>query len=274
MTKRNQLDKQYILLFTFILLSIFRTNAQDISSKKIQMGIVLGSGLNMNQVNTKIVTQGKIGTELTVGMNFIKNFNANIGFNSGIEFDFSRFNYGATTSLFYYYSDNQIINKNKLTVDPNNTLYQLTERKYKAIYLSIPTMFVFRTDLIGYNRYFAKFGMKNSFVLKNTVDDNGFVNLTESTNSKMNIQKDLSIYKGAIGISAGTEWNYSGSSSIMFELGYYYGINNLHREKALTGDEQKNMTLFEKTEPILTDIQYSTIKSSQNQIALKISFLF
>ena len=72
MTKQNQLGKQYIVLFTFILLSIFRTNAQDISSKKIQMGIVIGSGLNMNQVNTKIVTQGKIGTELTVGMNFIK----------------------------------------------------------------------------------------------------------------------------------------------------------------------------------------------------------
>jgi hypothetical protein len=118
--------------------------------------------------------------------------------------------------------------------------------------------------------------MRHSFCLKNTSNDKGLIqnSSVQETFERMKLQQDLSIYTGTVGVSAGTEWNYSGSSSIQFELEYYYGINNLHRGAALIGDKQKNMTLFENTAITTTNIQYTTVKSSRNQLALKITFLF
>ena len=106
------------------------------------------------------------------------------------------------------------------------------------------------------------------------MNDKGFADgsAIASENNRMKLKEDVSIYTGSVGISAGTEWNYSGSSSIQFELGYYYGINSIHRGNALFGDAQKNMTLFQNHSS--SDLNYTTLKTSKNQIALKVSFLF
>jgi len=107
--------------------------------------------------------------------------------------------------------------------------------------------------------------MRHNITLKDIVTDKGIL---EKENERMKISKDLAIYSGSIGISAGTEWNYSGSSSIMFEIGYYYGISNLHRGDALIGDADKNKTMYDNQN------RYQTIKSTRNQLAFKLSLLF
>ncbi len=272
------------LILLLILLSTKLVNAQEENNKKIQMGISLGSSLNFNKVDTKLIEELNPAYDLSIGMNIIKNFNENLGFNTGVEFDFSSMKYKFNNIVYYHYSDNEILNKNDKNDNEAYKIFVIEERQEKPIYLTIPTMLLFKTDYIGYNRYFAKFGMRHSFCLKNTTNDKGELdntdiemsqnNSVQKTFERMKLQQDLSIYTGTVGVSAGTEWNYSGSSSIQFELGYYYGINNLHRGDALIGDKQKNMTLFESTEVKTSNIQYTTVKSSRNQLALKITFLF
>ncbi len=236
---------------------------------KLQMGIILSSGLNFNKMNTKIA-EGKIGTDLTVGMNIVKNFNDNLGFVSGFEFDFSRIKYtfGEKDSIYYSYIDSKILNKSD--DQTNSSLFNIRERNQTPIYLSIPTMFVFRTDYMGYNRFFAKFGMRHSIILKSTTDDQSFEKEKKELHN-MDLSSDLRFYKGSIGIACGTEWNYYGSSTMVFELGYYYGINNIHTGDALIGNDiDKNRSLFKKTN--LTS--YTSLKSTQNQLSFKVSFLF
>ena len=264
------------LILLLILLSTKLVNAQEENNKKIQMGISLGSSLNFNKVDTKLIEELNPAYDLSIGMNIIKNFNENLGFNTGVEFDFSSMKYSFNDTAFYQYKDNEILNKNDKNDSETYSLFQIQERQEKPIYLTIPTMLLFKTDYIGYNRYFAKFGMRHSFCLKNTSNDKGLIqnSSVQETFERMKLQQDLSIYTGTVGVSAGTEWNYSGSSSIQFELGYYYGINNLHRGEALIGDKQKNMTLFENTTVTTSNIQYTTVKSSRNQLVLKITFLF
>jgi hypothetical protein len=209
------------------------------------------------------------GYDFTIGVNIIKNFNKNLGFNSGIEFDFSTTKYTFQDTLYYDFKDNLILSKNEINNTENYNRFFLKERTQKPIYLSIPTMLIFKTDFIGYNRYFAKFGMRHNFTLKETTNDTGML---DSINERMTLNKDLAIYSGSIGISTGTEWNYSGSSSMLFEIGYYYGISNLHRGNAIIGEPDKNKTLYtlDKT----NSKNYQTLHSSRNQIAFKISFLF
>ena len=86
----------------------------------------------------------------------------------------------------------------------------------------------------------------------------------------MELPADLSIYKGSIGIASGMEWNYYGTSTMVFELGYYYGINNIHRTNAIIGDVDKNKSLFEK----IDKTSYTTLRNTQNQLTLKVSFIF
>lgn len=264
------------LIFLFVLITSTIVRAQEVNSKKIQMGISLGSSLNFNRVDTKLIEALNPAYDLSIGMNIIKNFNENLGFNTGIEFDFSSMKYKFNDTAFYHYSDNEILNKEDKNDSEKYSIFQIQERQEKPIYLTIPTMLIFKTDYIGYNRYFAKFGMRHSFCLKNTSNDKGLIqnSSVQETFNRMKLQQDISIYTGSIGVSAGTEWNYSGSSSIQFELGYYYGINNLHRGESIIGDKQKKLTLFEKNEIPTSSIQYTSLKSSRNQIALKITFLF
>lgn len=259
-----------LLILCVILTTQVNVKAQTATTHKLQMGIVLSSGLNFNKMTTKIA-DGKVGTDLTIGMNIIKNFNDNLGFVSGFEFDFSRINYTFSDSMFYQYNDSKILTKSDNT--QTGTTFKISERTQTPIYLSIPTMFVFRTDYIGYNRYFAKFGMRHSFALKSMTNDEGkLIGSTETKKlSNMELPSDLSFYKGSIGIAGGMEWNYYGTSTMVFELGYYYGINNIHTGDALIGnDKDKNRSLYEN----LNKTSYSSLKNTQNQLVLKVSFLF
>ncbi len=140
-------------------------------------------------------------------------------------------------------------------------------------------MMLFRTKYIGYFRYFGKFGVRNSFLLKSTIFDSGYdvengVSTPMPNDNMINSKRDLSIYKGAVGISGGAEWNFSGSTCLVAELGYYYGFVNINRSDALTGDSEKNMAVFSNTGALLAPNIYTSIPAKQNQLMLKVSILF
>ncbi len=256
------------IFLLFIILNCTDYLAQQIVDKKIQMGIVLGTSLNINRSESKINKAINPGYDFSIGMNLIKNFNQNLGFNTGIEFDFSTMKYQFQDSIHYDFRENIIYYKSEKNNLETYEKFTLLERKQKPIFLSIPTMFIFKTDLIGYNRYFAKFGMRHNFILKEVVTDTDIKN---NINEKMKVSKDIAFYSGSIGITGGTEWNYSGSSTIQFELGYFYGITNLQRNDAIIGDVDKYKTLYIKEN---NNTIYKTFNSTRNQLSLKISFLF
>ena len=78
----------------------------------------------------------------------------------------------STSPVYYRYTDTEIFRKEE--TPSNSTLYRITDRKQKAIYGSIPTMLLFRTNAIGDFRYYGKFGARTSFLLGNTINDKGF----------------------------------------------------------------------------------------------------
>jgi hypothetical protein len=84
-------------------------------------------------------------------------------------------------------------------------------------------------------------------------------------------KNDLFFFKSAVGVCAGAEWNFSGSTSLVAELGYYYGFTPLHTQKKTdAGDERNSLfTLDENLDPLMFNN-----KANQNQIMLKVSILF
>ena len=272
----------YLLIITFLPILSF---AQDAASKNVQAGLVFGSGLNFQELRTDYFNSGGAGTDLTVGMNFNFNFTETIGLCTGAEFDFSHTHYDVDSTfstIFYHYSDKQIIQNGDYSSSQSYGTFLLRSRTDKSIYLTIPTMFLFRTKFIGYFRYFGKFGLKNSFLLKTESFDEGIdfgtnaitgtaIN-TDANKENMTTKGNMFFYKGAIGIAGGAEWNFSGSTSLVGELGYYYGITPLYWERD-TDNEKLSLFTSGFNNGKGNDV-YNPIKARQSQLMLKVSILF
>ncbi len=277
--------KSKVLTFIYIsfLTSFF---AQETANKKIQAGLISGFGLNFTNPTTKYATRNGFGNDLTIGMNFNFNYTPSIGFSTGLEFDFETIKFNFDSTLYYLYNDSEILSKSQYVNSDNIfnnskvNVYLVSSRKEKPIYLSIPTMMLFRTEFIGYFRYFAKFGLRNSFMLGSTIYDEGYsaenkISLVAINNENMKAShRNLALYKGTIGLCGGTEWNFSGSTSLFFELGYYYGFLNISRGKSLTGDDEKNMSIISNLDSNNKPIKFTTFSAMQNQLLFKVGILF
>lgn len=262
------------ILFTLLSLSaVFGSNAQDAATKKLQAGLIIGTGMNFQKMGTKYLDKNGIGGDFNIGVNLNFNINENIAFNTGVEFDFSNTRYEATTAnpVFYQFNDTEIIRKEDYAA--SNSLFQLTERTQKATYVTIPTMLLFRTNFIGYFRYFGKFGLRNSILASSKSNDLGSVfengAFVASENNNMKRKSEMLFYKGSVGLAGGAEWNFSGSTCLMAELGYYYGFTPLYYSP-----KEEKLSLFATTNSITEPTKFFANAATQSQLMLKISVLF
>lgn len=264
------------ILFTLVSISVIGSViAQDAAGKKFQAGLVFGAGMNFNKMTTKEMATGGAGSDLLIGGNLNWMFTESIGLTTGVEIDFStsKFKPGKNR-VFYLYNDSEI---EKYQVDKTDKqLFELESRKQKATLLTIPTMLIFRTNFIGYFRYFGKLGLRSSFLLGQKINDEGFNydpdNVlgvrTEATNENMKAPNDMVFFRSSVGIAGGAEWNFTGTTSLVAELGYYYGFVPL---------------FYNKDEPYLfnhavlngtgADAPFSN-SATNSQVQFKLSILF
>lgn len=250
------------------------------TDKKVQMGLAYQFGLNFNKPGTKLIERSGAGVQNSIGMNVNFSFTPNIGLATGLEFDFESFKYDivSTSPIYYRYSDTKILQKEDVT--SGSKLFNLQERKQKAIYGTIPTMLLFRTNMIGDFRYYGKFGARTSFLLSNTINDDGFnfggdsISGTKiaASNDNMKAKGDMFFLRSTIGLAGGAEWNFTGNTSMFAEIGFYYGFTPVHNGDAIGGDDkERNMTLFQNN---AGTNDYITLAAKQKQLVLKIGILF
>lgn len=286
------------LIVTCLAVSISAlTFAQDKPSgtdKKVNMGLAYQLGLNFTKPGTNVIEKDGVGAQNAFGLNINFNFNDNIGFATGVEFDFESYKISVNAingNTYYYYNDKTIIQEEDVK-DPNtDNVFQLTGRKYKSIYATIPTMLMFRTNALGDFRYYGKFGARTSFLVKSTKTDQGniFGNgangttidaielgspIYPSTSSEMEGMKtpygnDVSVIRCSLGLAGGAQWNFTGNTMLFAELGFYYGLTPINIEGG-----GKNKTLFNRNPGAPGSSDYFGLKTTQTQFCLKIGILF
>ncbi|HIP31496.1 MAG TPA: hypothetical protein EYG86_01905 [Crocinitomicaceae bacterium] len=273
--------KKVVLAIAFLGM-IGSTFAQEAADKKIQAGLVFGAGLNIQQMGTKKLATDGVGSLMTIGANLNYTFNETVGITVGVEFDFEslKFKQGSQGNVYYYYNDNTILNKSEMD-STTSELFMLNTRKQKPIYLTIPTMALFRTKFIGYFRYFGKFGLRNSFLLSNKTYDTGYnynndfpmnpamANKTAGKNDNMEYNKnDMDIFKSSVGLAGGAEWNFTGTTTLVAEIGYYYGFIDVYWDR-----KDENRSLFNHDAGTFTSSFFNN-SVKQSQIQFKVSILF
>lgn len=266
---------------------ISNVQAQEAADKKFQAGLTAAAGLNFQKMETKRFVSNGAGSDLTIGGAFLWNFSKTIGISTGVEFDFETIKYKDANyegkKVYYYYNDADILRVGDVDAANlgNNKIFQLDERRQKATYLTIPLMGTFRTNFFGYWRYFGKFGLRNSFLLASKINDTGFnfanndiINdqATAGSNENMSAPREMFFFKSSVGIAGGAEWNFSGSTTLVAELGYYYGFTPLHSD--FNTDKLKNYYFAtDQNNGGGNDVQFNNA-AKQSQLQLKVSILF
>ena len=130
-------------------------------------------------------------------------------------------------------------------------------------------MFLFKTDFIGDFRYFGKFGVRNNFLVSNKMNDSGVDIATGQTVDFLNMKSsgETFFYNGSVGLTAGAEWNFVGSTVLVAEAGYFYGITPLFLDR-----KAENKSLY--TADLLGVREYYSNNANLSQILLKVSILF
>lgn len=257
--------------FCFLSTAVF---AQLDDGKKFYAGLTVGGGFDFLNIQTNSIQKSKTGGMFTAGMTMNWHFSKNIGLNTGLQFDLESFSYQCKSDpklneiLYYEYHDKTIYRKGENA--ENKNVFMLNRRQQKSIYLTIPTMLIFRTNKIGYFRYFGKFGLRNSFLLSQKTHDYGTsvkegVATNDAENTKMKTKNGMVFIREQVGIAAGVNWNFSGSTSLCFEVGYYYGFTPLYYKNA-------NQSVYSIDNDGTR--QYKSFKLTPSQLIFKASILF
>ena len=247
--------------------------SQGLTEKKTQAGISTTFGLNMLRMGTAKMNSDGVGSNIGIGVmihSSLKN-SKNLGLSYGLEFEFGSFRFSPAENTYYNYNDKEILTRD----ESNGTSFQLMERKQKPIYVTLPLMFLFRTDFIGDFRYFGKFGVRNSFLVSNKMNDTGIDLANGSSDvvdfSNMRASGETFFYNGSVGLTAGAEWNFIGSTVLVGELGYFYGITPLFLDRK---SSNKSLYTIDNSDPLLPKSDYFSNNASLSQILLKVSILF
>ena len=269
-----------LLTLTLVAGMMFNASAQDAADKNVMAGLVFGGALNFNKPQTTKI-DAKVGTDFVVGMALNWNFLPTIGLSTGLEFDFERFRTAYLPEIYFEYRDKEILNFKDYNEGNTDPSFMIKDRRHKSIYLSIPVMLKFQTNFMGYMRYYGKFGVRNSFLLMTRTNNegqgyNGFGMIDPSIDQLIDMRSSgvMSFYKGSIGLSAGAEYNITGNTVLVAELGYYYGFSEVFQQTGtLFGDNDKHMSLFQYPEGS-SEREYYSPSLKQGQLLLKVAVLF
>lgn len=259
------------------------TFAQDAASKKVQAGMTFNAGANFLSPGTTRITSEGAGSLLSIGVVIHSSFTSseNLGLATGLEFDFGKNIYvpnSINPDTYVDYADGQILTQQEsLDYDSDTTMsystMQLDKRTLSTTKLTIPVMLLFRTNFIGDFRYFGKFGLRNTFQLVHKFTDEGNNLLTGSTapNELISSPGEFFVYNGSVGLSAGAEWNFVGSTSLVLEAGYYYGITPFFIDR-----KEKNQTMYTIDDILIfpPSKTYYSASARQNQLIFKLTILF
>jgi hypothetical protein len=175
----------------------------------------------------KFAANGAV-VKLGVIINGEYSFSGNFAFGFGLGIASSGGKMTFTDTTHYYFSDDAIIHLQD-TVSGKYAHYKLNNRTYNASYFLIPLSLKMRTNEIGYMRYFFQPTLNIALRKKVRANDDltDFKNSVSAQQTNLDITKDMSFLRLSATISAGAEYYISGSTALVFSIGYDYGLSNV-----------------------------------------------
>ncbi|TNE81294.1 MAG: PorT family protein [Bacteroidetes bacterium] len=235
-------------LLSTLLILCFALNSQaqnDTDEKKFHLGLLTVSKLNWFTAESKNLSGDGVNAGISLGLSFDQFFAKNYAFSVEL----------------LHYSGSYSVMADSLSQKSNR--FGDVGIKYKERAFQIPISIKLRTGEIGYWRYFGQIGIaplinyrsiradySNTGVFGSNPDDaiDRFVNENENDfdyadasivsddNRRYFLEEDnVSALRVPLMVSAGAEWNLSGSTSIIMGIRYEYGLLNVMKAEGSVG---------------------------------------
>ncbi|MFT5336659.1 MAG: hypothetical protein ACJAY8_000867 [Sphingobacteriales bacterium] len=195
------MKKYFLSLVCIGLLSVI-SSAQD-SYKKTNIALHFsGHIVSLKPQSNSAIADGA-ASGYSFGAIIDRHFEKNYAFTTG----FSVMNSGIKDQLW----------------EKENESYTKYNRKIKIQYIEIPTILKLKTNEIGYMTYYGNIGLSSGFRLKSTFEKSFGDQKVDSGNAK----EETSIFRSALVIGGGMEYNVSGSTNILVGINYHNGFTNV-----------------------------------------------
>ncbi len=170
-------------------------------------------------------------------------------------------NYYMSTGIFVLNSGGTIQYGNLEDNDTTNTKTVRTS-DFRFNYINIPLTIMLRTNDIGYMTYFARVGIDSGFNINASQDYSEVKDGQTIKVEKEDASDFVNLYRAALHIELGTEYNFSGNSRLMVSLEWNNGLNNIFN------DDFKAAPIEGPSKDLIK------VKGSSNAIMLRVGVYF
>lgn len=206
------------------------------------------------------------------------------GFNADIHFTE---NYAFGTGFYVNTTGGKLTYLQEERIDTVNYVSSLS-RKFSTQYVEVPLTFKLRTNEIGYITYYGQFGVglgvniranaddEVDYLFEKTTDSEGNDTWVKSdrdgySDENLNISDDINLFRMSLIMSAGIEYNISGSTSILAGVTFNNGFTNVHSKVNAVKTDINDDPLFDGANG---NPDTYKLKAISNFIELNVGILF
>jgi len=138
---------------------------------------------------------------------------------------------------------------------------------YKMRFIELPLMIKGRTKEIGHLRYFMSFGLSAGFRYKANTEFSEEFGGNEITTTNSNSDAYINLFRGALLVGGGVEYNISANTSLVASIVFNNGLTNTLKDQQKV--EQTTGTLYP-----LDDFNFVRERGITNHMMLNVGVLF
>lgn len=220
------------ILFIAVILLTF-SNVMNAQYKPIVIGIGLNPGLSWIQPENNHYTSDGVSFSYSYGVDMNFYFAKNYSFSTGLQIQ----HYKGKVSYPDLFSPSGN-GDDWENVNSNST--------YKYMAFHIPTYLKMKTNPIGYNSYFAEFGLSFLFPLKAEQSTSSTTSSGQTIDEgNENVMSTTNFVSANLLIGIGIELPFSGDTKFQISLRYLNGLSSISNANAFKTDENGNVSTDE-----------------------------
>lgn len=233
--------KKVLALLAIAVVTLPNLNAQD--DQSVRFGIKLSPNVGWLRSDTKgLSSEGtKLGFTFGLMADFPLGISGNYAFASGLYL--TNVGGGFTTKLAFVENSS------------GPEILKAMQTDLSLRYVDIPLTIKMKTNEIGYIRYFGQLGFMPSFNIRSKADFEVPVTTGTLANGTPIVQSfelkesedfldDTNLFRAALVIGGGMEYNFSGRTSLMVGVTYNNGFTNLLKNVEYEGKKAKVLNDF------------------------------
>lgn len=268
--------KRFIAIIFISYCAVAQAQESDMSDRKVRFG--LQASPNFGWLKPTITQFEKNGLQPKIGFGY--GLMIDYKFSESPNYLFSTgFNITKNGGGLIEPIDSLVVNEVSPSVTNNVYYTGKVNRSYNMGYVNIPLLLKMRTNEIGYMSYFTSIGIDLGVRTRTLIDDkydwqDNRSALKPADRENVDITTEMNLFRTALNISGGAEYNLTGNTNIYFGVGWHNSFLNMFRNKNFNRILEPDETGYPKLDDNGDAIISVKKKAFTNYVSLDLGIFF